>query len=117
MSANIPTPERPNFDSGLTDEETAAVVASARQTPERVTLTDEERALGLPLYVDGAQVGIVFSDVDAENILAAREQALREEMERRLKSALQTYWPESGGQASHAKAVEAQDRIVREVLR
>lgn len=39
------------------------------------------------------------------------------EMERRLRSALQTYWPESGGQTAHAKAVEAQDRIVREVLR
>lgn len=55
-------------------------MSTGTPTPERVTLTAEERAIGLPLHIDGAQVGIVFSDVDVENILAAREQALREEI-------------------------------------
>ena len=49
-------------------------------TPERVTLTDEERAMGRPMFMGETQVGLAFTDHDVERILAAREQALREEI-------------------------------------
>lgn len=49
-------------------------------SPEGVTLTDDERAMGHPMHLNGVRVGLAFIEADAERILAAREQALREEI-------------------------------------
>ena len=48
--------------------------------PERVTLSDEEQSMGHPMFLDGVEVGLTFIRADVERILAAREQALREEI-------------------------------------
>ena len=50
--------------------------------PTRATLTDAEREMGRPMFVGETRVGVAFTERDVEHVLAAREQALREEIAR-----------------------------------